>query len=124
MNYEWDEAKRLLNLTKHGIDFLDADLVFEAIPKVTVNVTRSNNKEIRFADFAEVNGCVLKLVYALRGKFVRCISLRVASQKERRALHKWSFNRHCEPFARCHPERKRRISFLGLEGRLRKAISP
>ena len=30
MIYEWDEAKRLANLKKHGIDFLDADLVMES----------------------------------------------------------------------------------------------
>ena len=27
--YEWDEAKREANLRKHGLDFDDADLVFE-----------------------------------------------------------------------------------------------
>lgn len=85
MSYEWDETKRLSNLAKHGIDFLDSDLVFEAIPKVTVGL--SYHKETRYADFAEVNGCVLKLVYTMRGKAVRCISLRVASKKERRLYH-------------------------------------
>jgi uncharacterized DUF497 family protein len=24
MNYEWDEAKRAINLAKHGVDFADA----------------------------------------------------------------------------------------------------
>jgi uncharacterized DUF497 family protein len=71
--YEWDEDKRLDNLSKHGIDFLDADLVFEAFPKVTVNVSRLND--------------ILKLVYVLRGRTVRCISMRVASQKERKLYH-------------------------------------
>ncbi len=27
--FEWDEAKRHTNLAKHGLDFLDADLVLE-----------------------------------------------------------------------------------------------
>lgn len=29
MEFEWDEAKRLANLRKHGIDFLDVSIVFE-----------------------------------------------------------------------------------------------
>lgn len=27
--YEWDEAKRATNLEKHGLDFADAQLVYE-----------------------------------------------------------------------------------------------
>jgi uncharacterized DUF497 family protein len=30
MRFEWDERKRLLNLEKHGLDFLDVAVVFEA----------------------------------------------------------------------------------------------
>ena len=84
MNYEWHEAKRDVNIAKHGIDFMDADLVFEASFKVTVNATRDQEGGKRLADFAEVEGQVWKLVYTLRGENVRCISLRIASQKERR----------------------------------------
>ena len=28
MRFEWDERKRQANLAKHGLDFVDADLVF------------------------------------------------------------------------------------------------
>ena len=87
MSYEWDERKRESNIEKHGIDFIDADLVFEVDGKVTLNVTRKTDNEVRYADFAEVKDQVLKLVYAMRGKIVRCISLRVASQKERRCYY-------------------------------------
>jgi uncharacterized protein len=30
--FEWDEAKRLSNIEKHGIDFKVADLVFDGRP--------------------------------------------------------------------------------------------
>ena len=82
MDYEWDEVKRLGNLRKHGLDFMDADLVFEASMKVTVDATRADDG--RYADLAEVNGRVLMLVYTLRRQTVRCISLRVASRRERK----------------------------------------
>ena len=32
MDFEWDEAKRLANLAKHGIDFLDAKAAIENSP--------------------------------------------------------------------------------------------
>ena len=50
---------------------MDADLVFEAPIKVTVDATHANDD--RYADFAEVNGQVLMLVYSLRRQTVRCI---------------------------------------------------
>ena len=90
MIFEWDSAKRHANLDKHGIDFVDADLVFAAAFKMTIDVTRPEDEEARFADFAEVEGQVLKLVYTIRGAVVRCISLRVASSKERRHFYEES----------------------------------
>ncbi|MFX1716192.1 BrnT family toxin [Paraburkholderia sp. A1RO-5L] len=30
MIYEWDETKRATNLEKHGLDFVDAELVLES----------------------------------------------------------------------------------------------
>lgn len=82
MDYDWDEAKRLRNLRKHGLDFMDADLVFEASLKITVDAAHAEDN--RYADLAEVNGRVLMLVYTLRQQTVRCISLRVASRRERK----------------------------------------
>ncbi len=87
MRYDWDERKRAANLRKHGLDFVRADLVFEAAAKITMEVTRPEDGEARLADFAEVDGVVLKLVYALRAGTVRCISFRPASKRERRALY-------------------------------------
>jgi uncharacterized DUF497 family protein len=93
MEYTWDETKRVENLRKHSLDFLDADLVYESAQKLTVPTTRATDREPRWADFAEVHGVVLKLVYTpLRGT-VRCISLRVASRKERRLYYEARQNR-------------------------------
>jgi uncharacterized DUF497 family protein len=81
VDYEWDEKKRLINLGKHSLDFMDADLVFEAPVKITVAAAHADD---RYVDLAEVNGQVLMLVYSLRRQTVRCISLRVASRRERK----------------------------------------
>ena len=29
MNYNWDEAKNEINISKHGLDFADVHLIFE-----------------------------------------------------------------------------------------------
>ena len=90
MRYEWDERKREANLRKHGLDFVRARLVFEAASKVTVEATRAEDREPRLVDFAEVDGVVLMLVYAIRVGVVRCISLRTASKRERREFYEIS----------------------------------
>ncbi len=84
MIYEWDEAKRESNLQKHGLDFAIADLVYEADFKVTVETTRELGLERRYMDLAEVEGVILVLIYSLRGKAIRCISMRPAKRRERR----------------------------------------
>ena len=82
--YEWDEAKRETNLRKHGLDFDDADIVYENPNKVTFAIV--GRGEERWLDIAlvESNGFVLALVYAVRGYNIRIISFRNASRKERR----------------------------------------
>ena len=92
VDYEWHEPKRQKNLEKHNIDFIDANLVFKAKGKITLNVTRIADQERRFADFAKIEGRLLKLVYTLRANKVRCISLRVASQTERKTYEKAKTN--------------------------------
>jgi uncharacterized DUF497 family protein len=80
----FDEAKRLSNLEKHGFDFADAGLVFNAPGKVTLESER--NGESRNMDIAlvEVVGTVLALVYVERFEEIRVISFRRASRVERR----------------------------------------
>jgi len=84
MQYEWDEAKRESNLRKHGLDFDDADLIYESRCKMTVPARKSG--ELRWQDIAivELNGDILTLVYTHRGYNIRIISFRKASRKERR----------------------------------------
>ncbi len=47
MEYEWDEAKRLANLRKHGIDFTDVPAVFDG-DILTVEDDRYSYGEQRF----------------------------------------------------------------------------
>ncbi len=84
MIYEWDEAKRLANIEKHGYDLSYGDLVYESLDKVTFESHRPH--EHRWCDVAMIEGefMALTLTYTVRGNAIRFISLRKASRKERR----------------------------------------
>lgn len=82
--FTWDEQKRLTNIQKHGLDFVDASLVYDSPDKIIIESPQ--NGEDRMMDMAmvELAGTVLVLVYTLRGNDVRVISFRRASATERR----------------------------------------
>lgn len=82
--YEWDEAKRAINLKKHGFDFADADLVYENPNKITLHEVRREEPRLLDIAIVEVAGVTLTLVYVVRGYNIRIISFRRASRKERR----------------------------------------
>jgi hypothetical protein len=82
--YVWDEAKRKANLEKHGLDFKDADLVYENPDKCTYDTSRGGEYRLMDIAMAVIKGRVLTLVYTERGKDVRVISFRHASREERK----------------------------------------
>jgi len=84
MRFEWDEAKRRPNIAKHGIDFLDADRVFDARPHLDLDSPRRS--EERFLRIAKLEGQLIAVAWTWRGKgVVRFISARRARDEEKRA---------------------------------------
>ena len=84
MEYEWDPKKRLSNIEKHRIDFVDAVLVFEDEQALTIEVDEHAHKEKRFVTVGtDAEGRALTVVYTYRGKNIRIISARKASRLER-----------------------------------------
>ena len=81
MEFEWDETKRLTNLRKHGIDFIDVPIVFDGYI-VTVGDERFNYGEQRFVTFGLLQGQVVAIVHTEREEFTRIISARKASKYE------------------------------------------
>ena len=80
VEYDWDETKRRSNLRKHKLDFRRAELVYEHPNKITVDDPYPD--EVRFRDYAAINGRVRVLIYTMRGETVRCISFRAAEPHE------------------------------------------
>jgi len=49
---DWDEVKRQKNLSKHGLDFANANYVLESPLRLDIDVFRNN--EVRIQSFAYV----------------------------------------------------------------------
>ena len=83
--YEWDERKRLANIAKHRLDFQDVDLVFGdthlALPARVVG------EELRHLAIGRVGETAVAVIYTIRGRALRIISMRKAREDERRLLH-------------------------------------
>ena len=84
MEFEFVPTKNAINIAKHGISLADAWLVYEAPNKLTLEASRNGEERLMDVAMVEVAGVVLVLIYVIRGNAVRAISLRRASQIERR----------------------------------------
>ena len=83
MDFEWDEAKNQQNIAKHGIDFQDAQLVFEKPFLISLDARREYGEE-RSVGLGDLNGTVVVLVFTMRKENIRIISVRKASKHERK----------------------------------------
>ena len=82
MEYEWDPKKADRNLRKHGVDFVDAVIVFDDDRAITLQ--DEHPTEERYLTFGmDAQGRVLAISYALRGSTIRVISARKATSRER-----------------------------------------
>ena len=79
---EWDEHKNRLNLEKHGISFQTASLVFADEERIEYFDRLHSQDEDRFVVLGCVQG-ILYVVYTMRGEYVRLISARMATARER-----------------------------------------
>jgi hypothetical protein len=87
VEFEWDDAKRRVNLAKHGVDFARASCLFDGLV-VTADDARRAYRERQVIAIGISAGTILTCVYTDRttadGHIVRrIISLRPASRKER-----------------------------------------
>ena len=89
MDFEWDERKRLTNLDKHGLDFVEAEEIFEG-PMLVALDTRRDYGEDRWIGLGMSQGRVLVLSFGERndGQTIRVISLRKALKHEQKAYEK------------------------------------
>lgn len=86
MRFEYDEAKSESNLGKHGIDFEEAQELWEDDEMMEFPIEFKG--EDRFGVMARYGGSTWVAICTMRGGAVRIISVRRASAKEASAYDK------------------------------------
>jgi uncharacterized DUF497 family protein len=76
-------AKRLLTIDQRGLDFAEADKVFDG-PHLTVNDDRFDYGEIRYFTVGFLEERMVVLVWTPRGEDQRIISMRKANDQEQK----------------------------------------
>ncbi len=85
--FEWDEAKRLANLKKHGVDFADIEEFDWDAAVVWIDDSEKYGEE-RFKALAGFRGRIHFVVFTIRGANTRIISFRKAEKREIRQYEK------------------------------------
>jgi uncharacterized DUF497 family protein len=83
MLFEWDEAKRGINLDRHRLDFADATMLFDGRQVITYPSPRGT--EDRFVTVGAIGSRFYSVVWTPRGEMTRLISFRRARDGEERA---------------------------------------
>jgi uncharacterized DUF497 family protein len=78
--FEYDEAKSLANLQKHGIDFVSAQALWDD-PEL-LQIPAKTTDEPRFLVIGRLNGKIWSAVTTPRGTAIRLISVRRARAEE------------------------------------------
>jgi hypothetical protein len=79
--YEWNEAKNRANISKHGLSFEDANIVFSG-PCVTFEDMRRDYDEKRFITLGSLARRVVVIAHTSRNENTRIISMRKANRRE------------------------------------------
>ena len=83
MNYEWDNEKAILNLRKHGVDFLDAIEALEDHNRLEQIDPEFEYGEERLQIIGMTHGSILFVVVTMRSEdLCRIISARKADRNE------------------------------------------
>ena len=92
MEFEWDENKNIVNLTKHGFDFADAYRVFD-LPMLVALDEREDYGENRYIGLGLLDGRAVVVVYSEPNEdIIRIISLRKALSQEQRRYDQYLKN--------------------------------
>ncbi|BCX88482.1 conserved hypothetical protein [Methylomarinovum tepidoasis] len=81
MEYEWDDNKAATNLRNHGVTF-EAVMDFDWEAATILEDDRRDYGEHRFIAYGPIGDRLHCLVFTLRGRRIRVISLRKANSRE------------------------------------------
>ncbi len=78
--FEFDESKSLANLSKHGINFIDAQLLWS--DPMLLEIPAKTEDEPRFLVIGLINGKHWSAILTYRGENIRLISVRRSRTEE------------------------------------------
>ena len=84
MSFEWDDTKRESNIKKHGIDFINAPMIFDSYT-LTIEDDRYDYGEEHFITFGILEGRLVVVVHTENDDSIRIISIRRATKYEGKA---------------------------------------
>jgi uncharacterized protein len=82
LSFAWDEAKNRRNISKHGVAFRDAVLVFQDVGRIDLIDDSEDYGEERMIIIGMVGQQLLHVVYVERPPYIRVISARKAEKGE------------------------------------------
>ena len=83
--FEWNSTKAKTNVQKHTVSFEEAATVFGDENSITIDdIYHSLNEKREVTIGKSANSRVLVVVHTNRGKYLRIISARKASKKEKK----------------------------------------
>ena len=97
MRFTWDEAKRKRNLKDHGLDFVDAEQVFNG-PTFTYEDDRFHYEEQRLVTLGLFKGIPVSIVHTETRDHIHIISFRKATRRETTIRR---FQDRCSPRKSC-----------------------
>jgi len=80
MDFEFDPNKNAINQVKHGIDFVEAQKLWEDRDRLLVPATTQN--EARFMLIGKMGRKHWSVIFTYRGEAIRIISVRRAREEE------------------------------------------
>lgn len=87
--FEWDRGNAQKNERKHKVTIKEAEETFENSSRFLFVDERHSGRETRYGMYGRTNsGRLLSLVFTIREDFVRIITVRPMSRKERKAYEK------------------------------------
>lgn len=87
MKFDWDEAKRLANIEKHGVDFADVPPMFNG-DVFTIEDQRFDYGETRYLTFGLLKFRVIVVAHTEEDNVIRIISARKATKNEEKHYFK------------------------------------
>ena len=94
MQFEWDDEKDRKNISKHGISFRTAILVFSDSGRIEKYDDVHSLDEDRYLTIGEISGTfmVVTVVYTERSEAIRIISARRATRVEKEEYYGYQNN--------------------------------